>query len=509
MRNRQKSVYPDRPWARYGGAVATPLNEKRITHMSEGMPRMGKVFPKRSVVLPVVLDRFHHNTLENKRIHELAQNLIYLPYYKDGRTLPLSGRVTLYSFLNNNGRGKWQSGPRVVLSEEHFRVLIMHECARCDRNFHQFSLIEVELPGRGNRNPAPDPVRKVLKRIRTTDEVGWLSEKSFGIFLPETERNGAVALAEDVCRDLSYQIYTYPHVASSKEGKEPGDEKECVSQGSGGSEDISGSIPGGKDAENSCEPVPLSRVSVIQDVERIVFPKKFPAWKRAADIVGACLLIIFFSPLFLILAAYIKLVSRGPVIFKQERIGYLGRPFTIFKFRTMKMDADSDVHKNHLKDLIGGNRVLTKLDDEEDCRLIPFAKLIRKSCLDELPQLYNVLKGEMSLVGPRPLLSYEVEEFTVWQRQRMHSLPGMTGLWQVSGKNRLTFCQMMRLDARYSRKASFIMDLLIFLQTIPAITGQIMDSVFRKIASPDLQKKGKKVSILNRSLSDLVRQFFL
>ncbi|MGD8353298.1 MAG: sugar transferase, partial [Pseudomonadota bacterium] len=240
-------------------------------------------------------------------------------------------------------------------------------------------------------------------------------------------------------------------------------------------------------------------------VVQLVMPPGAPLWKRACDVSGAAVLLIALSPLFAVVALYIKIVSPGPVFFRQERIGYLGHPFTIWKFRTMKANAEEDVHMSHLKNLIKGDQVLTKLDGETDCRWIPMAGILRKSCLDELPQLFNVLKGEMSLVGPRPVPDYEVEEYSLWQRQRFYSLPGMTGLWQVSGKNRLTFSQMMRLDARYSKKYNFFMDQVIFIKTVPAIIGQVMDSIRGRFSYP----LGKNISVWRRSLNDFVRQVFL
>jgi lipopolysaccharide/colanic/teichoic acid biosynthesis glycosyltransferase len=149
---------------------------------------------------------------------------------------------------------------------------------------------------------------------------------------------------------------------------------------------------------------------------------------------------------------------------------------------------------------------MQKLDRETDCRWIPLAGLLRKTCLDELPQLFNVLKGEMSLIGPRPVPYYEAEEYSLWQYQRFHVVPGMTGLWQVSGKNRLTFSQMMRLDARYSKKCNFLMDQLIFFKTIPAIIGQILDSVRGKFPSHSPERGASE---WRRSLQNLVRQVFL
>ncbi len=204
--------------------------------------------------------------------------------------------------------------------------------------------------------------------------------------------------------------------------------------------------------------------------------------KRFLDIVGASVGLIVLSPLFLLLAVFIKIVSPGPVFFKQQRIGAGGKPFLFWKFRTMRVNADTQVHQKYLAELIkssekGGNNAKPMNKLENDPRVIPFGKYIRKSCLDELPQLINVLRGEMSLVGPRPPIPYEVQEYANWHRERLDIVPGMTGLWQVSGKNRLSFTEMLRLDIRYMKKATVWTDLKILFKTPSAIVGQIRDAV--------------------------------
>ncbi|UCD47860.1 MAG: sugar transferase [Deltaproteobacteria bacterium] len=206
-----------------------------------------------------------------------------------------------------------------------------------------------------------------------------------------------------------------------------------------------------------------------------LFSRRTPGWKRALDVTGAMLGLILFSPLFLLLAILIKTVSPGPVLFRQERIGYGGKPFTFLKFRTMHVSSDPTVHRKHLHDLIDNDKTLTKLDAYRDPRIIPFGNVLRQSCLDELPQLINVLSGEMSLVGPRPIPPYEADEYLPWQRQRFNVLPGLTGLWQVSGKNRTTFREMMRLDVGYSKKVSLWQDAKIVLKTLPVIYTQVSD----------------------------------
>jgi len=182
----------------------------------------------------------------------------------------------------------------------------------------------------------------------------------------------------------------------------------------------------------------------------------------------------------LFIALLIKIVSGGPVLFKQERIGYRGRSFLCLKFRTMVVGADGLVHRKHSEELIGSNGPMVKMDTGGDKRLIPFGLLLRTSGLDELPQIINVLRGEMSLVGPRPCVRYEYDCYLPWQKERFNTLPGLTGLWQVSGKNRTTFDEMMHLDIRYARSKSLASDLSIMARTIPALIVQIQDTYREK-----------------------------
>lgn len=201
-----------------------------------------------------------------------------------------------------------------------------------------------------------------------------------------------------------------------------------------------------------------------------------PKWKRALDI--GCILLAL--PLLvlpaLFIALLIKMVSAGPVLFKQERIGYRGRSFKCLKFRTMAVGADSLIHRKHFSGLVGSNSPMVKMDVRGDERLIPFGLLLRSSGLDELPQIINVLRGEMSLVGPRPCMRYEYDHYLPWHRERFNTLPGLTGLWQVSGKNRTTFDEMMHLDIRYTRSKSLSSDLRIMARTIPALIVQIQET---------------------------------
>ncbi len=198
-----------------------------------------------------------------------------------------------------------------------------------------------------------------------------------------------------------------------------------------------------------------------------------PRWKRTLDVAVVVAVVLLLWPLLLLIALWIKVCSPGPALFKQERIGFLGQPFMLWKFRTMSSDSEGDLHRRHLKGLIQAEEPMTKLDALGDPRLIPLAGFMRCCGLDELPQLINVWRGEMSLVGPRPCLPYEAREHQQWQKQRFDTLPGLTGLWQVSGKNRTTFEQMIRRDVSYVVKRSLWLDLKILLKTLPAIWGEL------------------------------------
>ena len=202
---------------------------------------------------------------------------------------------------------------------------------------------------------------------------------------------------------------------------------------------------------------------------------RIPGWKRALDISLIFLAFPLLLPLALIIAGLIRVGSSGPLLFKQERVGYRGSRFMCFKFRTMVVNADAAVHQGHLNYLMSSNVPMVKMDAQGDPRIIPFGALLRSSGLDELPQLINVLRGEMSLVGPRPCMAYEHDRYLPWQKERFNTVPGLTGLWQVSGKNRTTFVEMIRLDIAYARNQTFWLDLKIILKTIPALIGQMRD----------------------------------
>lgn len=215
--------------------------------------------------------------------------------------------------------------------------------------------------------------------------------------------------------------------------------------------------------------------SITPAEEEFPAPAAVPLWKRGLDLFLIVLLAPFLIPVMIATALLIKLLSEGPVLFRQTRIGYGCRRFELLKFRTMKVDADCRIHDEHLDKLIQTKAPMTKLD-HQDPRLIPGGRWLRATGLDELPQLLNVLQGTMSFVGPRPCVPTEFAWYGKGQRSRFNGLPGLTGLWQVSGKNRLSFPEMIRLDECYIATVSPFLDLKILLKTPWAILSQVRDT---------------------------------
>lgn len=193
--------------------------------------------------------------------------------------------------------------------------------------------------------------------------------------------------------------------------------------------------------------------------------REAPTWKQVVDLFGVVVTAPLLVPLALVVAIYIKLVSPGPILFVQSRVGHGGDEFRIYKFRTMHVPQVSrdEKHRNYVASLTGGDRLNRKPNYRND--LIPGGDLLRKLSIDELPQILNVLQGTMSLVGPRPDV-LQLEDYADWQLRRFEVLPGMTGLWQVSGKNRLTFDQMIDLDIEYIETQSLLKDLQILAKTV-------------------------------------------
>jgi lipopolysaccharide/colanic/teichoic acid biosynthesis glycosyltransferase len=346
-----------------------------------------------------------------------------------------------------------------VHSADAFLALLRHERARSDREGNLFSVAVFNVSGdhvdgRGVASTA----RCIQARMRTIDELGWMPERKLGVLLPSTCTEGGRKFARRVCSALPEQFATLPWDVYSYPGDwldpEPGKPGRAAAKNAGG---------------------------VTGDLFARAFCPTVPGWKRYADVAGSLLFLLLTSPIFLLVPLYIKLVSPGPVFFRQRRVGCGGRTFEFLKFRTMRVNNDTSAHEEYLRSLIRDGKPMVKLDARKDSRIIPGARLLRKACIDELPQLINVLRGDMSLVGPRPCIPYEAAEYLRWHTHRFDIRPGMTGLWQVSGKEKLSFEQMIRLDIAYARRMSPLLDFVILLRTAPAIAAMVFDAALGKV----------------------------
>ncbi len=199
--------------------------------------------------------------------------------------------------------------------------------------------------------------------------------------------------------------------------------------------------------------------------------------KRLLDVMAALIVIVVGLPFFLAIALLIKLTSKGPVFFSQERIGKDGEEFTLFKFRTMRLNSDDGIHREFTRCFIEGRLANSAVDEKtsavyklkDDPRVTAVGCFLRKTSLDEFPQFLNVLRGEMTIVGPRPPLSYEIEHYQDWHKLRLAVKPGLTGLWQVSGRSSVPFNEMVLLDLYYIEHWSLLLDFKIMLRTIPVM----------------------------------------
>jgi len=351
-----------------------------------------------------------------------------------------------------------------IYAHNEFIALIDRERSLSDRTNRHFSLIIFDTSGSKDNGSSYSFLGATLKtRLRRTDETGWLDHDHLAALLPETSSQGAERPAADICRTmgshamvLSYSIVTYPSSPPYNDGSDL-----FTHTGTGAS-------PPFRSRSHDRQPSPP-----VQPNVREFTSKTIPLWKRLTDIALALPGLLIVSPLLLLIGFYIKIVSEGPVFFRQRRVGFRGTTFFCWKFRTMKKDAALTVHQNYCSVLINSNKPMRKLDDV-DPRIIPLGKFFRASGLDELPQLINVICGDMSLIGPRPCIPFEARQFLTWQLRRFDTLPGITGLWQVNGKNRTTFNEMMRYDINYIKKMSLWTDLKILFKTPGAVISQLL-----------------------------------
>lgn len=352
-----------------------------------------------------------------------------------------------------------------VFSEELFSHLLVRERKRSERSNRSFLLLS--LRSNAPLNPECSPTGKgalqaLAAATRETDLLGWVEwPTAIGVIFPEigdTEPAVAVeTIRGRVSRELEQRLGA----------RTIGDiilEFHVYPESSGG------------DGDSKSDP---GRIDLVfhPDLLRDQRQRRFSDWiKRAVDVVTGLALLLGLAPLLFLIATLVRLTSPGPALFRQPRLGDMGKPFQVLKFRTMHLDAAENLHYKFVTKFIKeSGRVRTPAKGQRfkltnDPRITPLGRLLRKTSLDELPQIWNVLRGEMSLVGPRPPIPYEVEQYAPWQLRRiLEAKPGITGLWQVMGRSRTTFDEMVRLDLRYARTRSLWTDLWILLRTPKAV----------------------------------------
>jgi lipopolysaccharide/colanic/teichoic acid biosynthesis glycosyltransferase len=341
-----------------------------------------------------------------------------------------------------------------LMNEDVFRTVLVRERKRADRSNQPFVVLLLSVEsGEAARSAMWDGALDALSAAkRDTDVMGWFEEgATVALIVPDIDRD-----ASAVARELEDRVRAEMAKRLSVEGA--------------GRIAIDLHVHGA-DAEGLWPVEPL--------LERVVAPdpqmRLQAAAKRAFDVVASGLLLLLLSPVFLVVSVLVKLKSPGPVFFRQQRIGERARPFTMLKFRSMHVNNDSAIHQQYVTWFItasdqekAAKGAVFKLTN--DPRITPIGGFLRKSSLDELPQLWNVFRGDMSLVGPRPPLEYEVQKYAPWHRRRvLEAKPGITGLWQVTGRSRTTFDEMVRLDLRYARRVSVWTDIKILLATPRAV----------------------------------------
>lgn len=357
---------------------------------------------------------------------------------------------------------------RILLNEDAFVSMLYLERRRAERTQKRFVLMLVDLSSVLSNGQKVRNVQKIAAGIssatRETDIIGWYVENSImGVigtelgdatpkliqqrFLEKLRCALDEAIGKEKAAGISASFHFFP--------------EDIVDDDQGHS----------------------ANIALYPELPRREERKKFAlSLKRTIDILGSFAALVFFAPIWMLIAAAIKLTSKGPVLFRQERLGEQGKKFQVLKFRSMRTDCDSKIHEAYVNQFIAGkvdgNETSTSAKPvfkiQADPRITKVGHFLRKTSLDELPQFWNVLIGDMSLVGPRPPVAYEYRAYNVWHRRRVLEIkPGITGLWQVEGRSRTRFDDMVRLDLKYARTWSIWLDLKILLQTPGAVvTGE-------------------------------------
>lgn len=242
---------------------------------------------------------------------------------------------------------------------------------------------------------------------------------------------------------------------------------------------------------------PETEASTDQEKVEAAGGSSIALWKRALDLILILLTFPCWLPLMVVIMVWVKLVSAGPVFYRQERVGYRKNRFMIFKFRTMLVNAETQTHEHYFEHLMQTDLPMSKLDSSGDPRLIRLGRYIRAAGLDELPQLFNILRGDMSIVGPRPCTLREFARYQPRHLERFDAPPGLTGFWQVHGKNKTTFSEMIAMDIIYARRMSLRLDLLILAKTLPAVARQIAESCSPPFARQSPRSVGRNTTLVS------------
>lgn len=368
------------------------------------------------------------------------------------------------SHLSGLPAGPFSAAARSIPSEEVFCRMIALERKRSERSKKPFLLMLLDMGERLSTEKNGKTLGKILAALsattRETDVIGWYKNRSvLGVMFTEispAERNSIVGtviarVSEILRKTLTFEQFNQLTISFHAFPEEWDDDLR----------------------QPPSDPTLYPDLSQRDESRWVSI-----ALKRAMDIVGSVLALAFCSPLFLAIALIIKATSKGPVFYRQRRIGQYGKSFVVLKFRSMQVNNDSRIHQEYVTKMIAGKAAANTANGNgqgvykltRDPRITPFGAWLRKASLDELPQFVNVLNGEMSLVGPRPPVPYEVEAYDVWHRRRLlEAKPGITGLWQVSGRCRLKFDDMVRLDLHYARHWSPWMDIKILARTPGAV----------------------------------------
>lgn len=363
-----------------------------------------------------------------------------------------------------SGRSKQRPAGGFLLAADRFELAATAERMRVDRNHSVISLLVVEpSANKASRQDIQELERRMATRLRLTDTAGWLRDGRIGLLLPDTPESGAWKVAADLCEAYDVgadrptcEVVVYPDSDCPDDGSD--DEGPGTPLDDSGVHSELATV-----GTNGTESSDVSHQATRRFDRH--FTRPMPIWKRLIDVTGAAFGLAVTGPVIALAAVAVRLTSEGPAFFKQEREGLGGRHFVIYKLRTMRPDAEA--LKSDLRSSSEQDGPAFKMAD--DPRITTIGRILRKTSLDELPQLWNVLRGDMSLVGPRPLPVDESHACKPWQRWRLTVTPGITCTWQIYGRNVVPFDEWIRMDLEYAQQRSPWLDLKLVAKTGPSL----------------------------------------